>query len=173
MTATLWTERRQGWNQGLREQFKQLEERWNQLHPPVPCSEQPAEISGEVLSALTISPEYLRVLRIHRPNVLLVGSNSAVARVVNVLANSGKPPIASYQRGCLSHANDAIGTLVVHQATDLDRAAQAEIFGWLSANAPTTQVITTASTALFPAVLRGAFDDALFYRLNQLYLVVK
>jgi transcriptional regulator of acetoin/glycerol metabolism len=44
------------------------------------------------------------------------------------------------------------------------------LFEWLDSTSSGTQVVSTASAPLLPLVEAGAFDDALYYRLNTVYV---
>jgi hypothetical protein len=170
------TERRHDWNEDLRDRFRQLEERWNRLHPPLAfddMQDSSAPVGDDELSALAISDENLQVLRTHRPNVLLEGAEWKVTRVADLLTRFARTPIVAYGKGCLRSFDGAIGTLLVSRADRLDDEDQAELFGWLAYGAWRAQVITTATVPLLPLVVRQQFSDALFYRLNQMYLILK
>jgi hypothetical protein len=66
-----------------------------------------------------------------------------------------------------------VGTLAVLHVERLGPVDQQLLYAWLSCAAPRPQVITTASVPLFPSVVRGTFNDALFYRLNEVCLTVR
>jgi hypothetical protein len=173
------TERRHSWNAGLREQFKQLEDRWNRLHPPLAFGDSgtdgaaAAAADGEMLSNFGLSPEMLKLFDVHRPNVLLVGPDSNVLRVLDALTPLVEAPIMSCEAGRLALPQRPVGTLVLHAADHLSGEEQQELFGWMSAAPGRSQVITTASVPLFPLVMRKRFSDALFYRLNEMCVIVR
>ena len=63
------------------------------------------------------------------------------------------------------------GTLLLRNVAALNRIEQERLRDWL-ARTSDTQVVATNTTPVFPLVERGAFLDALYYRLNMTYLEV-
>lgn len=61
------------------------------------------------------------------------------------------------------------GTLVVRDVDALDPEEQRQLLDSLQ-RASGTQVISVASQSLYPLVQSGRFTDALYYRLNVVYL---
>jgi len=168
-------ERRRSWNAGLRERFRQLEQRWNELHPPVPIHESINSRASdpELPWSIGLSSDSLTSLHTHRSNVLLVGPEAHVARVLPAITRLVTPPIESCAAGRLALPTRLVGTLVLRNAHRLSVDEQQELFGWMSAASIDSQVITTATIPLFPLVLRKHFSDALFYRLTEMCLIVK
>jgi len=56
------------------------------------------------------------------------------------------------------------GTLVLQDVATLRREDQARLFTWL--NDGHRHVISTTMHSLFPLIVEGVFDEALYYRLN-------
>ena len=169
-------ERRRRWNSGLRERFRRLEERWNQAHPPIVVVEPPADSpSGEDRddwTRLGLTVQERRALETTRPNVLVIGPGPAAGRVLRVLTRLCAQPVVSCDSSPLTLPRGRIGTLTVPHVEHLLSVDQQLLYAWLSCSVPRPQLITTASVPLFPAVLRGTFNDALFYRLNEVCLQV-
>lgn len=168
-------ERRRTWNAELRERFRNLEERWNELHPPVTFGQ--ALRAGETPSDDDVLPglsaETLRCFTSYRPNVLVVGAEPQVAQLLHILMQLALPPIVSYRAGDGALPARGAGTLIVRDADRLKREEQAAIFGWLTYAPTRIQVITNTTVPLFPLVIRRRFSDALFYRLNEMCLVAR
>jgi transcriptional regulator of acetoin/glycerol metabolism len=59
-------------------------------------------------------------------------------------------------------------TIIVEHVDTLSAAEQKELLEQLGTMPRTVQVISTCSESLYAAVVRGAFLDALYYRLNML-----
>jgi hypothetical protein len=168
------TERRHTCNAGLREHFRQLEARWNRVHPSIPVADLRA-VNGTVrdedaLSLLALSDDWRRVLETKRPNVIVIGPPTKVTPVLTLLARSVAQPMVSCTARNPVLPETAVGTLVLHDADRLTRLDQDRVYGWLSCAVDAPQVITTTSVPLFPLVMRNAFSDALFYRLNVVCL---
>jgi two-component system C4-dicarboxylate transport response regulator DctD len=88
-----------------------------------------------------------------------------------------------------NHARDfrrfrdaADGTLFLDGIEALDRGAQAYLFSVIEASlhdgdgtssnaVPSPRIITGASRSVFAAVVRGTFNESLFYRLNIIHLI--
>ena len=63
---------------------------------------------------------------------------------------------------------DQVGTIILEDVGRLDRAAQMYLLGWLEGTR--TRVIGTSTVPLLGMVATGAFDRALYYRLNLVYV---
>jgi DNA-binding NtrC family response regulator len=64
------------------------------------------------------------------------------------------------------------GTIVLRNIAALTTEDQQRLLDWLTEVSGTTQTLTTSATPLTPSLERGTFLDALYYRLNVLYLEV-
>ena len=125
------------------------------------------------MDGIGISRQERRVFETVRPNVLVIGSGPTVTRVLHVLERVCMQPIVSCDSSPLTLPTSQVGTLAVLHVERLGPVDQQLLYGWLSCATPRPQVITTASVPLFPLVLRGTFNDALFYRLNEVCLTVR
>lgn len=170
-------ERRRSWNTALRQRFRRVEERWNRVHPPIVIGEPPADSqSGEdrdEWTGLGIPVQLRHVFETARPNILVIGSGPTVTRVLHVLERVCTQPVVSSDSSSLTLPTRQVGALAVLQVERLGRVDQQLLHAWLSCAEPRPQVIATASVPLFPAVVRGTFSDALFYRLNEVCLTVR
>ena len=100
------------------------------------------------------------------PNTLLIGPADATARVLDALTPRLRQPIARCDAAGLSLPADPAGTLIINDVTTLSAADQERLLEWLVEPSRLTQVVATATGAVFPQVADGAFLDVLFYRLN-------
>ena len=170
-------ERRRSWNTRLRQRFLRLEERWNRVHPPIvivePPEDSPSGDDRDEWTGLGIPVQERRMFETARPNVLVIGSGPTVTRVLHLLEQVCIQPIVSFDSSPLTLPTRHVGTLAVLHVERLGPVDQQLLYAWLSCAAPRPQVITTASVPLFPSVLRGTFNDALFYRLNEVCLTVR
>jgi predicted naringenin-chalcone synthase len=65
----------------------------------------------------------------------------------------------------LSPTSPLVATLVVYDVDTLTRHQQRALNHWIAWNGG-TQVVSTATKSLWPLLQAGAFDEALYYRLN-------
>jgi hypothetical protein len=128
--------------------------------------------SAVSLVGLGVSAEELHLLRSARPNVLLVGPPSSVKRLLDAIIPFCRPPIVESQGTRLTLPPPPIGTLVLQGADQLSAANQHRLHHWLLDADSSLQVISTASSPIFPLVQRKLFRDALYYRLNVMCLNV-
>lgn len=169
-------ERRRSWNMELRQRFRHLEEHWNRAHS-TESVEPPSTSSSwddrDEWTGLGISVHERHVLKTARPNVLLIGSDPAVTCVLQKLELVCLQPFVSFDSPSLRLPTGPVGTLALLHVERLGPVDQRRLYAWLSCAVPRQQVITTASVPLFPSVVSGTFYDALFYRLNEVSLMVR
>ena len=102
-------------------------------------------------------------------NVLLEGTSRAIDQAVMVLLPHLRPPVHT----CPHWTSDAVpreGTLILRDVETLDPHEQQHLLLWLDEAGAQVQVISLASMPLFRRVVEGHFLDALYYRLNVLYI---
>ncbi len=114
--------------------------------------------------------EYLSLLLIGMPrvNLLLIGVDGLIWNVLGTLLLDLHEPIATWCPGqpfVLPPAG-RIGTLILHDVGSLTYDNQLHLLKWLEQAAGRTQVVSTASAPLLPAVKAGTFPENLYYRLN-------
>ena len=117
-----------------------------------------------------VSAEDWGVLLSARPNILVVGPDQELARVLDALLPAFQPPITRSTGGRLTLPAQPGGTLILQDASDLSIGDQQRMVEWLFEADRSTQVITTASSSLFPLVEQKLFLDGLYYRLNVMCL---
>jgi Sigma-54 interaction domain len=117
-----------------------------------------------------VRPDEWRLLVTARANVLLEGAPETTDVIVGEAMEWLPTPHATWcgtpPRG------DRPATLIVRSVSALDQDQQHSLFDWLDAPGDRVQVISTTSEPLFPMVVRGAFLEGLYYRLNVMRLDV-
>jgi hypothetical protein len=107
-----------------------------------------------------------------RLNVLLVGSADMVRLVLQTQMPALRKPVVSWSPGepFVLPPVERTGTLIVHEVGSLSLHDQLQLLEWTTGGTPRAQVISTTSTPLLPRVCARGFIDALYYRLNTVYL---
>ncbi len=111
-------------------------------------------------------------MRVSSTNLLVVGDDDVVARLITSLWPSLATPIVVRHRGerlRLSPMSPPVGTIVVYDVDTLTRHEQHALYDWTAGNGR-TQVVSTASKSLMPLLAAGAFNEGLYYRLNVVML---
>jgi hypothetical protein len=123
---------------------------------------------------LAVPAEELAVLRDHYPNVMLVGSDAAIAAALCEMQTQFRQPVASVEAQQLAEMPLTLprGALVIRGISGLSKADQRRLHEWLGPASGATQVIATSAVPIYPFVEGGTFLDALYYRLNTVYLVL-
>jgi hypothetical protein len=109
----------------------------------------------------------LQVAGMPRTNLLFVGSPGAVRLVMEMLWLELREPILTWRPG---QALDLptpgrASTLILHDVNELTATTSARL-DWLDQTAGRIRVVSTTRTSLWPLLKSGAFNDALYYRLN-------
>jgi hypothetical protein len=107
-----------------------------------------------------------------RLNVLLVGSADQVRVVLQTQMPKLMKPVVSWSPGepLVLPAVERTGTLILHEVGSLSLHDQLQLLEWSGSAMRRTQVISTTSVPLLPRVCARGFIDALYYRLNTVYL---
>ena len=106
-------------------------------------------------------------------NALLEGRADAMVAFVALFAPDLRKPIAWMRPGALEFEPGCTGTVVLEAVSELDRGEQSKMFRWLDETGKRVQTICMTTTPLFPLVVRGRFNEALYYRLNSVLLRVR
>ena len=103
-----------------------------------------------------------------RANVLLVGPDDLIKRLLDAALPSLREPISRLAPGDSVHlpALGECGTLIIENVGALPLDDQHQLFDWLTSAVGRTQIVSTTVSALLPLVETGAFIEALYYRLN-------
>lgn len=113
------------------------------------------------------------ILQTARPNVLLVGSESAVAGFLELLLPLLKAPLVHSHDGRFTVPPAGTGTLILRDVSRLDRTSQQQLSDWLSEAHRRTQVISTSSSSPYPFVESGDLSAPLYYTLNVVMIAVR
>jgi hypothetical protein len=112
----------------------------------------------------------LLLLGMPRVNLLLVGEDGVLDKVLETLLIDLDEPVASWR--CGEHLNlppaSQVGTIILEDVRGLNDRDQQRLLDWLERAAGQTQVISTTPTRLLPQVEAGTFLDTLYYRLNTI-----
>lgn len=108
----------------------------------------------------------LQLVRMPRVNLLLVGPDSVIQNVLEMLRPSLQTPIENWCPSQRLALPPFTGTMVLRDVDALTLEDQRRLVGWLELCVGRTQVISTTSFPLLPRVEAGTFLDTLYYRLN-------
>jgi hypothetical protein len=114
-----------------------------------------------------------RVLETARPNVLLIGSDAAVAGFLELLLPRLEPPVADAGEGQFVLPARPGGTLILRDVSRLDADGQQELSEWLASSEHRTQVISTSPCPLYPFVESGVLSAPLYYTLNVIMIALR
>ena len=113
------------------------------------------------------------LLRTARANALLVGAEAAVLDMLRALRPSCRQPVETCEAGSFLAVSPPLraGTLILRDVGSLTQEGQRRLMKWLDDTVhDRIQVITTNATGLWPQVRDGTFTEALYYRLNVIYI---
>jgi hypothetical protein len=107
-------------------------------------------------------------LGIPRTNVLVTGSDEVVENLLDMLLPDVREPVGRWRPGeqLLLPPPVLIGTMIFQDVGEMPYADQRELLSWLTTATGRTQVLSTTTESLLPAVERGDFIESLYYRLN-------
>jgi hypothetical protein len=143
---------------------------WSPLWRTQTATEATGDVASPPPRVLGVCSEEWHGLLMARPNLLLVGDEAVTSEFLGALLPTLQEPVCVTTAARLSLPSSSQGTLVVQDATSLAAEDQVRLFQWLCDHQPGTQLVTTAAKPLMPFVVRGAFLETLYYRLNVMYL---
>jgi transcriptional regulator of aromatic amino acid metabolism len=105
-------------------------------------------------------------------NALVVGPDDAVRALVSGLRERVAAPVIEVHPAAAVTLPEAaaVGTLICYDVANLGLDQQRRLIEWLDQAAGRTRIISTASIPILPLVEQRQFDDALYYRLNTIYV---
>jgi hypothetical protein len=114
----------------------------------------------------------LQIVRRYPMNILVVGSVAATTGALHMLRPGFREPVVTWQVGQALELPPPSrpATVLLLGVDQLTRAAQVALLQWMEQSAGHARVVSTATEPLWPSVERGAFDEALYYWLNVIYL---
>ena len=105
--------------------------------------------------------------------MLIRGQQEAVDALVRELTPHFHAPVRRMTWDALRRLPTSSGTLILDRVETLDLQQQEALLWWLGELSHTTiQVVALTSAALYSHVQAGTFLNALYYRLNVIYLEV-
>ena len=112
--------------------------------------------------------ETLRLVELHRVNLLLMGGDDVVQPMVESLAARFHQPVGTWSPGerLVLPPAERTGTMVLNDVGALAVQDQIQLLEWLGTAIGRTQVVSTTPAPLLPRVESGKFIDTLYYRLN-------
>jgi hypothetical protein len=106
-------------------------------------------------------------------NMLLQGPETLTGAVLRLLVPRLCEPVVWKRRGePFARPTGEIGTLILEDASNLDRDGQTQLLHWLDDVNPRPRILCTTARPLFELVVSGLFDVDLYYRLNVMLLHV-
>jgi hypothetical protein len=112
-----------------------------------------------------------------QPNILLIGKKAETDAAVSVLLHaSDRAPVemkSCHRLPLHLPASGSVKTVVLTDVGALSPQDQEILNEWLVCACGNIQVVTTNATPLVPLVRSGAFLEALYYRLNVVYMEVR
>jgi Sigma-54 interaction domain len=123
--------------------------------------------------AFGVSADDWHVLQIAHPNVMLTGSDTAVAGFLDLLLPLLRQPVSESLGRQLTLPAQSEGTLILRDISQLDGADQQRLADWLSESGRKVQVVSTSSMSPYPLVERGVLSASLYYSLNVIMLTLR
>jgi transcriptional regulator of acetoin/glycerol metabolism len=107
-----------------------------------------------------------------QPNVLVIGPDAAIEEALHALVGVSREPVTACRAASpLVLPNPATtGALILRDVDTLTPNGQRRLMEWLEAACGATQVLATSTGAVWPLVKAGLFLEALYYRLNVIYI---
>ena len=120
---------------------------------------------------MSFSVNEWRMLRVVRPNILVIGAADVVESTVLALV-AQLPGSVSYLRpNSPPPSAEEVEMLVVPDVAALTRDRQHEWLTWLSdVDVRRPQIVATSDVPVYPLVKRDLFSGTLYYRLNTILL---
>jgi hypothetical protein len=104
---------------------------------------------------------------VSRPHGLVVGPQAPVARILELCGKWLRQPVVHWPGDGVPWQRDQqLSTLVLHEVGALPREDQAALLQWMSGAGRDVQIVSLASSSVFPLVQQGVFLETLYYRLN-------
>jgi len=125
------------------------------------------------LAASRLPAAERRIFARYRANALLVGSIPSTEAVLLALEPLLLNPLTLWDPAASLTLPERGGTLVLRNVGRLSPVAQAALVDWFNHDAYQTQVISTSPSPIYSLIERGRFSDALYYRLNTVYVELR
>ena len=116
----------------------------------------------------------LQLAQVGRTNLFVVGNGAVPVLLALLGLETQGEPVARWRPGQPFElpAPDRIATLILQDVHALTPADQHRLLDWLDQAAGRVRVVSTSGEPLWPRVKTGIFSEALYYRLNTVYVDV-
>ena len=132
----------------------------------------PAIVHPAVTDVVVTPDDDWRALLRTRANALVTGPADALEAFVGSAREALRDPILWVSCDKMVELPQA-GTIVLKDLHLMGSDSQANLAAWMdTSDRHRTQIVSTTSVPLLPAVQEGHFDPALYYRLNSLHFTV-
>ena len=111
-----------------------------------------------------------RALAASHPNLVVRGTPEEAQLIVEALRPLFRPPVLEWVRGATPPAGGEGGTFIIREMAQLSLHEQRNLLAWLNERLARVQMVGVTESALFPLTDGAGFLDALYYRLNTLYI---
>jgi hypothetical protein len=111
-----------------------------------------------------------RAFAANHPNVVVRGMPEEADRILEILLPLCRRPVQAWPRHAPPPAAPDGGTFLVRDLQALSLHEQRNLLAWLNERLARVQMVGVTQSALFPLVDGAGFLDALYYRLNTLYI---
>jgi sigma-54-interacting transcriptional regulator len=129
-------------------------------------------LNDRVASPALVPADELRLWQSHHPNLLVSGPSDRVSAILAQLQAFFADPVVTWRPGDAlgPMLGEGSGTVVLYDVESLSSAEQQMLVAWLRRPNRLAHVVATSSVPLFTLVEQGAFDGALYYTLNIVFL---
>jgi hypothetical protein len=111
-----------------------------------------------------------RALADNHPNVVVRGRPAETQQILEALRPLFRQPVQDWVRGATPPAAREGGTFIIRDMERLSLHEQRNLLAWLNERVSRVQMVGVTESALFPLADGSGFLDALYYRLNTLYI---
>ncbi len=111
-----------------------------------------------------------RALAANHPNVVVRGTPEEAQQILDALRPLFRPPVREWRRGATPPPAADGGTFIIREMEQLSLHEQRNLLAWLNERLSRVQMVGVTQSALFPMSDGAGFLDALYYRLNTLYI---
>lgn len=106
-------------------------------------------------------------------NVLLIGPDDVTNAFLKMVRPHLQDPVAILRGGePFTLPSEPVGTLILANVGAFTLAEQSQLDQWLTHRLSRVQVISTSTTGLMSMLATKSFLEALYYRLNTIYIDV-
>ena len=116
------------------------------------------------------------LMKIGKPgvNLLITGLDGPIQKMLELLKANRRDSVATWSPGhpLVLPSDERTEMMILHDVGALPHDDQHRLLEWLDVARGRTLVVSTTPESLLPRVQAGEFIDALYYRLNILFIEV-